>query len=64
MKIKESWRTGISFKQYRQKANCTGHIFTSCIETAFYNMVLKERYREDRSDGKRRKKTLAATGRT
>jgi len=31
---------------------------TSCIETAFYNTLLKERYRgKDRSDGKTTNKT-------
>jgi len=28
-----------------------------CVETAFYNGLLKERYKEDRSDRKTRKKT-------
>jgi hypothetical protein len=32
-------------------------VFTFCIETAFYNWLLKERYKGDRSDRKTRKKT-------
>jgi hypothetical protein len=30
---------------------------TFCVETAFYNGLLKKRYKEDRSDRKTRKKT-------
>jgi ribosomal protein S26 len=33
-----------------------------CVETAFYNGLQKERYREDRSDRKTRKKTYEAIG--
>ena len=39
----------------KRKANWIGHIFY--VETAFYNGLLKERYKGDRSDRKTRKKT-------
>jgi hypothetical protein len=32
-------------------------LVTSCVVTAFKNAVLKERFRNDRSDGKTRKRT-------
>jgi hypothetical protein len=32
-------------------------LVTICVETAFYNGLLKERYKGDRSDRKTRKKT-------
>ena len=37
----------------KRKANWV----TFCVETAFYNGLLKERYKGDISDGKTRKKT-------
>ena len=33
-----------------------------CVETAFYNGLLKERYKGNRSDRKTRKKTYEAIG--
>jgi ribosomal protein S26 len=39
----------------------TGFV-TFCVETAFYNGLLKERYKGDRRDRKTRKKTYVATG--
>jgi len=38
----------------KRKANWIGHIY---VETAFYNGLMKKRYKEDRSDRKTRKKT-------
>jgi hypothetical protein len=37
-------------------------LVTFCIETAFYNGLLKERYKGDRSDRKMRKKMWEAIG--
>jgi hypothetical protein len=37
-------------------------LVTFCVETAFYNGLLKERYKGDRSERKTRKKTLEAIG--
>ena len=51
----ESRSRGISYMKY-VNARRTG-LVTFCIETAFYNGLLKERYKEDRSDRKTRKKT-------
>ena len=51
----ESRSSGISYMKY-VNARQTG-LVTFCIETAFYNGLLKERYKEDRSDRKTRKKT-------
>jgi hypothetical protein len=38
----------------KRKAN---GLVTFCVETAFYNGLLQERYRGDRNDRKTRKKT-------
>jgi len=43
----------------RKEANCFGHILLS---KCFLNMLLMERRRKDKSNGKTRKKTTAATG--
>jgi hypothetical protein len=50
-------------KSYTKQVNgrLTG-LVTFCVETAFYNGLLKERYKGDRSERKTRKKTLEATG--
>jgi len=37
-------------------------LVTFCLETAFYNGLLKERYKGDRSDRETRKKTYEAIG--
>jgi len=37
-------------------------LLTFWVETAFYNELLKERYKGDRSDRKTRKKTYEAIG--
>ena len=37
-------------------------LVTFYVETAFYNGLLKERYKGDRSDRKTRKKTYEAIG--
>ena len=37
-------------------------LVTFCVETAFYNGLLKERYKGGRSDRKTRKKTYEAIG--
>jgi hypothetical protein len=52
----ESRSRGISYIKY-VNGRRTG-LVTFCVETAFYNELLKERYtRGDRSDRKTRKKT-------
>jgi len=51
----ESRSRGISYMKY-VNGRGTGWV-TFCVETAFYNGLLKERYKGDRSDGKTRKKT-------
>jgi hypothetical protein len=51
----ESRNRGISYMTYVNGGR-TG-LVTFYVETAFYNELLKERYREDRSDRKTRKKT-------
>jgi hypothetical protein len=54
----ESRSRGISYRKY-VNGRRTG-LVTFCVETAFYNGLLKERYKgggEDRSDRKTRKKT-------
>jgi hypothetical protein len=43
------------------KGRLTG-LVTFCVETAFYNRLVKEDKRGDRSDRKTRKKTWEATG--
>jgi ribosomal protein S26 len=56
----ESRSRGIFYMKYVNR-RVTG-LVTFCVETAFYNGLLKERYKGDRSDRKTRKKTLEATG--
>jgi len=51
----ESRSRGISYMKY-VNGRRTG-LVTFCVETAFYNGLLKERYKGDRSDRKTRKKT-------
>jgi hypothetical protein len=51
----ESRSREISYMKY-VNGKLTG-LVTFCVETAFYNALLKERYKGDRSDGKTRKKT-------
>jgi hypothetical protein len=51
----ESRSRGISYMKY-VNGRLTG-LVTLCIETAFYNRLLKERLKGDRSDRKTRKKT-------
>jgi len=49
----ESRNRGISYMKY-VNGRLTG-LVTFCVETAFYNVLLKERYKGDRSDRKTRK---------
>jgi hypothetical protein len=42
---------------HTEKQGRETHLVTSCLGTAFYNILLKERKKKDRSDRKRRKKT-------
>ena len=56
----ESRSRGISYMKY-VKGRRTG-LVTFYVETAFYNGLLKERYKGDRSDRKTRKKTKEAIG--
>ena len=56
----ESRSRGISYMKY-VNGRRTG-LVTFYVETAFYNGLLKERYKEDRSDRKTRKKTWEAIG--
>jgi hypothetical protein len=51
----ESRSRGISYMKYVNGRRNVLVIF--CVETAFYNGLLKERYKGDRSDRKTRKKT-------
>jgi len=51
----ESRSRGISYMKY-VNGRRTG-LVTFWVETAFYNGLLKERYKGDRSDRKTRKKT-------
>jgi hypothetical protein len=51
----ESRSRGISYMKY-VNGRRTG-LVTFCVETAFYNGLLKERYKDDRSDRRTRKKT-------
>jgi len=51
----ESRCRGTSYMKY-VNGRQTG-LVTFCVETAFYNGLLKERYKGDRSDRKTRKKT-------
>jgi len=51
----ESRSRGISYMKY-VKGRRTG-LVTFCVESAFYNGLLKERYKGNRSDRKTRKKT-------
>jgi len=46
---------GISYMKYVNGRRTV--LVTFCVETAFYNGLLKERCKGDRSDGKTRKKT-------
>ena len=46
---------GISYMKY-VNGRRTG-LVTFCVETAYYNGLLKERYKGERSDRKTRKKT-------
>jgi hypothetical protein len=50
----ESRSRGISYLKY-VTGRQTG-LVTFCVETAFYNWLLKESYKGDRSDRKTRKK--------
>jgi len=45
---------------HKKEERLTG-LVTTCVETALYNMLLKDRGK-DRSDGKTRKMTYTATG--
>jgi hypothetical protein len=57
----ESRRRGISYMKY-VNGRRTG-LVAFCVETAFYNGLLKGKIKEgDRSDRKTRKKTWEATG--
>jgi hypothetical protein len=56
----ESKRRGISYMKYANGRR-TG-LVTFYVETAFYNGLLKERYKGDISDRKTRKKTREAIG--
>jgi len=56
----ESRSRGISYMKYANGRR-TG-LVTFCVETVFYNGLLKERYKGDRSDMKSRKKTYEAVG--
>ena len=56
----ESRSRGISYMKY-VNGRRTG-LVTFCVETVFYNGLLKERYKGDRSVRKTRKKTYEATG--
>jgi hypothetical protein len=51
----ESRNRGISYMKYLNGRR-TG-LVTFCVESAFYNGLLKERYKRDRSDRRTRKKT-------
>ena len=51
----ESRKRGISYMKY-VNGRRTG-LVTFCVETVFYNGLLKERYKGDRSDRKTMKKT-------
>ena len=51
----ESRSRGISYMKY-VNGRRTG-LVTFCVETAFYNWLLKEKYKGDRSNRKTRKKT-------
>jgi hypothetical protein len=51
----ESRSTGISYMKYVNGRR--NGLVTFCVETAFYNGLLKKRYKGDRSDRKTRKKT-------
>ena len=51
----ESRSRAISYKKYIKGRRT--RLVTFCIETAFYNGLLKERYKGDISDRKTRKKT-------
>jgi hypothetical protein len=51
----ESRSRGISYMKYLN-GRLTG-LVTFCVETAFYNGLLKKRYNGDRCDRKTRKKT-------
>jgi hypothetical protein len=50
----ESRSRGMSYMKYANGRR-TGFL-TFCVETAFYNGLLKERYKRNRSDRKTRKK--------
>jgi hypothetical protein len=58
----ESRNKGISYMKYANGRR-TG-LVAFCVETAFYDGLLKERYKGggDRSDRKTRKKTYEVTG--
>jgi hypothetical protein len=51
----ESKSRGISYMKYVNGRRIA--LVTFCVETAFYNGLLKERYKGDRGDRKTRKKT-------
>ena len=56
----ESRSRGISYMKY-VNGRRTG-LVKFCVETPFYNGLLKERYKGDRSDRKIRKKMYEANG--
>jgi hypothetical protein len=56
----ESRSSGMPYMKY-VNGRRTG-LVTFYVETAFYNGLLKERYKRDRSDRKTRKKTYEAIG--
>jgi ribosomal protein S26 len=51
----ESRSRGISYMEYVNGRRT--ELVTFCVKTAFYNRLMKERYKGDRSDRKTRKKT-------
>jgi ribosomal protein S26 len=51
---------GISYTKYA--VGRRNGLVTFCVETAFYNGLLKEKYKGDRGDRKTRKKTYEAIG--
>jgi hypothetical protein len=51
----ESRSRGISYMKYVNGRRT--ELVTFCVETAFYNGLLKERYKGDRSERKTRTKT-------
>jgi hypothetical protein len=54
----ESRSRGISYMKYVNRRR-TGWV-TFCVETAFYNGLLKERYKGDRSDRRKKKEDVGS----